>query len=134
MNKNEELIASFHSNTCQLFCFGNLNISLTHQSPAKYRLSFLSVTQPYRIMEIVITRQVSSMTHSARPIVTPVANIVFCCFVLLDLKSGDERTDNMCENKDSYRPCLWVGRVDQFYIFLNQLFSPFMKSYPMISA
>ena len=37
------------------------------------------------------TRQVSSMTHSARPTVSPVATIVFCCFVLLDLKSGDGR-------------------------------------------
>ena len=33
----------------------------------------------------------SSLIHSARPIVTPVANIV--CFVFLDLKSGDGRTD-----------------------------------------
>ena len=32
------------------------------------------------------------MIHSARPIVTPVANIIFSCFVLLDLKSGDGRT------------------------------------------
>ena len=32
------------------------------------------------------------MIHSARPIVTPVANIVFCCFVFLHLKSGDGRT------------------------------------------
>ena len=31
------------------------------------------------------------MTHSARPIATPVANIVFCCFVFLDLKSGGRR-------------------------------------------
>ena len=38
------------------------------------------------------------MIHSARPIVMPVANIVFCCFVFLDLKSGNGRTDNMCEN------------------------------------
>ena len=55
------------------------------------------------------------MIHSARLIVTPVANIVFCCFVFLDLKSGDGRgrTDNMCENNDLYRPWLWVGRVDQ---------------------
>ena len=53
------------------------------------------------------------MIHSAIPTVSPVATIVFCCFVLLDLKSGDERTDNMCENNDHYRPWLWVGRVDQ---------------------
>ena len=32
------------------------------------------------------------MIHSARPTVSPVANIVFCCFVYLDLKSGDGRT------------------------------------------
>ena len=32
------------------------------------------------------------MIHSARPIVTPVANIVSCCFVFLDLKSVDGRT------------------------------------------
>ena len=38
------------------------------------------------------TREVSSMMHSARPIVTPVANIVFYCFVFLDLKIGDVRT------------------------------------------
>ena len=51
------------------------------------------------------TRQVSSMIHPARPIVTPVANIVFCCFDVLDLKSEtDGRTDNMCENDDPYRP------------------------------
>ena len=42
------------------------------------------------------------MIHSARPIVTPVANIVFCWFVFLDLKSGDGRTDDMCENNDPY--------------------------------
>ena len=53
------------------------------------------------------------MITSARPTVSPVATIVFCCFVLLDLKSGDGRTDNMCENNDHYRPWLWVGWVDQ---------------------
>ena len=31
------------------------------------------------------------MINSARLIVTPVTNIVFCCFVLLDLKSGESR-------------------------------------------
>ena len=54
------------------------------------------------------------MIHSARPIVTPVANIFFCCFVFLDLKSGDGRTDNMCENNYSYRSWLTVGRVDHW--------------------
>ena len=34
----------------------------------------------------VDTRQVSSMILSARPIVTPVANIVFYCFVFLDFE------------------------------------------------
>ena len=48
------------------------------------------------------------MIHSARPTVSPVAIIIFCYFVLLDLKSGDgrtdERPDNMCKNNDHYRP------------------------------
>ena len=42
------------------------------------------------------------MIHSARPSVSPEANVVV--FVLLDLKSGDGRTDNMCENNYPYRP------------------------------
>ena len=42
--------------------------------------------------------------HSERPIVKPLATIVFCCFVFLDLKEGDGRTDNMCENNDPHRP------------------------------
>ena len=29
----------------------------------------------------------SSMIHSARPIVKPVANIVLCCFVFLELRA-----------------------------------------------
>ena len=56
------------------------------------------------------------MIHSTRPTVSPETIIIFCCFVLLDLKSGDERTDNMCKNSDHYRPGLWVGRVDQYTI------------------
>ena len=59
------------------------------------------------------------MIHSARPTVSPVATIVFCCFVLLDLKSGDGRTDNMCRNNYHYQPGLWVGLVDQLWIILN---------------
>ena len=45
------------------------------------------------------TRQVSSMIHSARPIVTSVANIVFCYFVFLDLKSGDGRADGRTDGQ-----------------------------------
>ena len=33
------------------------------------------------------------MIHSARPIVTPVANVVVRSFVFLDLNSGNVRTD-----------------------------------------
>ena len=49
------------------------------------------------------------MIHSGRPIVTPVANIVFCCFVFLDLKSGDGRTDNMCQNNYLFLPAKTLG-------------------------
>ena len=61
-------------------------------------------------------RQVSSMIHSPRPIVTPVANIVLCCCVSLDLKSVDGRTDNMCKNNDpTGRDCgaaEWINNYD----------------------
>ena len=39
-----------------------------------------------------VTRQMSSMIHSARPTVSPVANIIFALFCWI-LKSGDGRTD-----------------------------------------
>ena len=42
---------------------------------------------------LIKTRQLPSMIHSARPTVTPVTNIAYCCFVFLDLKSGDVRMD-----------------------------------------
>ena len=55
-------------------------------------------------MEVIKTENKKNKTKQDRChqwstlIITPVANIVFCCFVFLDLKSGDGRTDNMCEN------------------------------------
>ena len=56
------------------------------------------------------TRQAWSMIHSAWPKVLPVANIGFCCFVFLDMKSGtDGWTDNMSENNDPYRPAVTLG-------------------------
>ena len=68
------------------------------------------------------TRQVSSMIHSARPIVAPLANIVFGCFVFLDLKSGNGRTDgrtDMCKNNYAYLPDFglaeWIKKRETFY-------------------
>ena len=62
------------------------------------------------------TRQVSTMIHSARPTVTPVANIVFCCFVLLDLKSGDGRTTCAKTMIPTGRGCgLASGSIGGFY-------------------
>ena len=58
------------------------------------------------------TIQVSSMIHSERPTVTPVANIVFCCFVFLDLKSGDGRMDvrtNGRTDGQHVRKCIPTG-------------------------
>ena len=49
------------------------------------------------------------MIHSARPIVKPVANIVFCCFVFLDLKSGDGRTDGQHVQKQGSLPAVTLG-------------------------
>ena len=53
------------------------------------------------------TRQVSSMIHSARPMVPPVVNIVFFSFtrfVKWPRTDGrtDVRTDDMCKNNDHY--------------------------------
>ena len=49
------------------------------------------------------------MIHSARSIVTPVANIVFCCFVFLDLKSGDGLTYGQHERKQWSLPAVTLG-------------------------
>ena len=56
-----------------------------------YRLCpIISLTLiPEKTAGLEETRHVSSMNHSARPTVPPGATIIFCCFVLLDLKSGD---------------------------------------------
>ena len=54
------------------------------------------------------------MIHSARPIVTPVANIVFCCFVFLDLKSGDGRTTcakTMIPTGHDFGLAEWINNV-----------------------
>ena len=51
------------------------------------------------------------MIPSARPIDTPVASIVFCCFVFSRFEKWGRtygQMDNMCENNDP------VGRVDQY--------------------
>ena len=52
-------------------------------------------------MRIIKTRQESSMIHSVRPTVQPVAIVWFCDI----LKSGDGRTDgrtdDMCKNQNS---------------------------------
>ena len=49
------------------------------------------------------------MIHSARPIVTPVVNIVFCCFVFLDLKGGDVRTYGQHVRKQLFLPAVTLG-------------------------
>ena len=63
------------------------------------------------------------MIHSARPTISPVANIVFAwnlfCFARIWKVGMEVRTDNMCENNDHYRPWLWVGLVDQKTIFVK---------------
>ena len=82
--------------TSKLYCF--INVLL-------YKLCFLFsfITVPLLLARVgsllcmdksqYITNKtcVSSIIHSARPTVLPVAIIVFCCIVLLDLNSGDRR-------------------------------------------
>ena len=50
------------------------------------------------------THSLNSSDHGFR------LKFVLFCWIL---KSGDGRTDNMCENNYHYRPWLWFGRVDQ---------------------
>ena len=50
------------------------------------------------------------MIHSDRPIVTPVANSVFCCFVFLDLKSGDGWTDGRADVRTCAKTIIPTGR------------------------
>ena len=60
------------------------------------------------------------MIHSARLIVTPVANIVFCSFVLLDLKSGDGRTTcvkTMIPTGRDYRLAEWIKKAESLVKF-----------------
>ena len=49
------------------------------------------------------------MIHWARPIVTPLANIVFCCFVFQDFKNGDGRTDGQHVRKQRSLPAATLG-------------------------
>ena len=56
---------------------------------------------------------VSSMIHSIRPTVPPVAITIFIWKLFCNTRFC---TDRMCENSDQYQLWLWrVGRVDQFY-------------------
>ena len=60
------------------------------------------------------------MIHSARPIVTTVANIVFCCFVFLDLKIWGARTDGRTACAKTMIPTgRDFGQVDQQDMYLQ---------------
>ena len=61
-------------------------------------------------------RQVWSMIHSARHIVSPKRTLFSVWFVLLGFdrsRRTDVRTYDMWKNSYPYQPWLWVGRVDQ---------------------
>ena len=67
-----------------------------------------------QLKTIETRQQVSSMIHSARPIVMPVANIVFCCFVFLDLKSRDGRTTcakTMIPTGHDFGLAEWINKI-----------------------
>ena len=55
------------------------------------------------------------MIHSARPIVTPVTNIVFRCFVLLDFEKWGRTNGRTYERTTCAKTIIlsWVGRVNQ---------------------
>ena len=53
--------------------------------------------------------------HSARPIVMPVANIVFCCFVFLDL---DGRTTMIPTSRD-FGLAEWINKAQPITLFFQ---------------
>ena len=74
------------------------------------------------------------MTHSARHIVTPVATIIFCCFVFLDLKSGDGRTDGQTTCAKTMIPtgrdfglAEWINTSLKTYMTLLNLTNFYMR-------
>ena len=73
-------------------------------------------SERYKEEMLILIEQVSSMIHSARPTVPPVANIAFTWNLFCFEKWGRmdlQQTYNMCENNDHNRPWLWSGLVDQ---------------------
>ena len=87
---------------------------------------FYNNGESWATRNIFYTRQVvSSMIHSVWPIVTPVANIVFCCFVFLDLKSGDGRSTcakTMTPTSRDFWLAEWINnletKVDKNHFFI----------------
>ena len=73
----------------------NVRPTATHDKKQHRRFLFLNMVKSKLdlFQDIKKTRKVSLMIHSARPTASPVATIVFCSSVLLDLKRGDGRTD-----------------------------------------
>ena len=62
------------------------------------------------------------MIHLARPIITPVANIVLCCFVFLDMNSGEGRTTcakTMIPTGRDFGLAEWINC--KLYFQLNEL-------------
>ena len=62
-----------------------------------------------RVTKTNKTILVSSVIHSARPTVPTSSEHCFLCFVLLDLKSGDGRTDGQHVRKQWSLPAVTVG-------------------------
>ena len=60
------------------------------------------------------------MIHSARPTISPVANIVFAlsCLARFWKVGTDWRTDDMCNNNDptgsNRGPAEWIKRISEF--------------------
>ena len=72
------------------------------------------------------------MIHSARPAVSPVANIVFALFCFARFEKWG-RTDDMCENNDpTCRDCGSAERINNWRnskLILNQLRGPEFSPY-----
>ena len=81
------------------------------------------------IAEQTDTRHVSSMIHSARPTVPPVAIIIFKRLLFCNVLKSMYGQKHVCENND--QPGLWVGRVDQYWTSCGIIsFSDFYTIFP----
>ena len=62
------------------------------------------------------------MIHSARPIVTPLANIVFCCFVFLYLNGRTTCAKTIIPTGRDFRLAEWINKTVQMPYYTRMIY------------